>query len=146
MAAVPDLRPLRAPGRTCTRADPRPARAPAATRAGGRPRGRLGRPPGRASASGASGTSICAGSRTADDDEPVALVQDLAAAQLGREIRSGEVALEHLPARAVLEHPLRHLFVDVAVRPRGIHDDELARDAPCFSEEAFALGRPDMPL
>src|SRR5512132_376390 len=127
-----------APARTCTRAGRTGGCARAATRADSRLRRRRGRPRGLVAAKQSSGTS-CAGASRADDDEPAALVQHLAAAELGREPLAGEDALEHRPARAVPEHALfvaRRL--GARLMPRADHH-ELGRNPPRLGEKALTL-------
>src|SRR5512133_2172699 len=127
-----------APGRTCKRAARTAGCARAATRADNQPRRTRGKSRGPVAATRASGTS-CAGASRADDDEPAALVQHLAVAQLGRKLLAGEDALEHRPARAVIEHPCL-VALDRRGRPgHGGDDDELGRDAPRLGEEALAV-------
>src|SRR5207244_8160066 len=76
----------------------------------------------------------------ARDDEPVSLVQQLAAADLGCELRACEDALVHRPARAVLQHALlpAHRLGTRLARRRD--DDELGRDTPRLGEKAEPFG------
>src|SRR5262249_58549791 len=110
-------------------------RAPGATRAGTRPRGRRGTRGGPARATRATGTSSAAGSRRADGYE-VAPGVEHAAPELGREPVRREHPLEHLPARAVGQHALLPALGRVAVCAEAADDDELARDPPRLGEEA----------
>src|SRR5204862_5242235 len=102
---VPRPRRDPAPGRTCTRAGRSGRCGRARTRAGTLPRRTRGRHGGPVAATGGIDTTSAAASR-ADDDEVAALVQDVATAELGCELRAEEVALVDLPAGAVLEPTL----------------------------------------
>ena len=74
-----------------------------------------------------------------DGDEPAAVEEDLAAAELRGEPVRREVALVDLPARAVVEDPLLLLLGLDVVAQGGVDDDELARDAARLGEEALAV-------
>src|SRR5512132_2627629 len=62
-----------------------------------------------------------------------------AAAKLPRQLLRNEDALEHLPARAVLQHALVPAGGFFPLAQDGSHDDELARDASHLREEAKAV-------
>ena len=66
-------------------------------------------------------------------------MQDVAAAQLVRELLCAEVALEDAPRRPVVEHTLLVLGVDVRALARRVDEDQLARDAATLGDEALAL-------
>ena len=76
-----------------------------------------------------------------DRDEPAAIVQDGAAAQLVRELRRREVALVHLELPTAVEHtPLAALDRLLVGTPCGVDDDQPRCDPARLGEELLALG------
>ena len=72
-------------------------------------------------------------------DEPAAVEQDLAAAELGGEALAGEEALVDGVAGAIVEDALLPLLGLDVVAQRGVDDDELRGDAARLREK---LARP----
>src|SRR3954454_9149364 len=136
----------RAPDRRDRRAGRGAARSPASTRAGSRPRRRLGRRGGRARATAATGRTTGAASRCSHGDEPPAGEEGLAAAELRREPLRAEPPLVHLPARAIVEHPLLAGSVLLGRRARRVDDDELGCDTASLREKALAVRSVEVPV
>src|SRR3954452_19397049 len=88
----------------------------------------------------ATGSSSCdASQRRPHDDEPPAVEQHLAGAELGGQPGAAEIALVDLPFGAVLENPPLNLLVDCGVGPRGVDDDELCADSRRLAEQRVSL-------
>src|SRR5204862_8362844 len=122
-AAAPRPRPLPAPARTCTQAGHSGRSAPARIRADSRLRRTRGRPAGRVAARRATGRTS-GGASTAGNDEPAALVEDLAAAELRCELPSGEDTLVDGPTRPVLQTTLLPPLGQRPVLQTRCDDDE----------------------
>src|SRR5436309_12521154 len=138
MDAAPRLPRFPAPVRTCTPAGRTVRCGPATTRAESRPRRTRDRRGDRAGAKRATGTTSAAASR-AHDDEPATLVEHLAAAELRRELRAGEVALVHRPPRAVLEDAILESLAGTIGTNGCVDHDELRRDAPRLGQKPAPL-------
>ena len=72
-------------------------------------------------------------------DEPAARMEDAPGPELLGESLGREVALEDIPARAVIQHALLPLLGFHVVAERGIDDDELACDPARLGEEPQAV-------
>ena len=77
--------------------------------------------------------------RGSDGHEPAAREEDLAVAELGRELFRTEEALVDLPARAVVQHPLLPLDGLDVLAEGGVDDDELGSDAAGLGEKRDPL-------
>src|SRR5512132_2472099 len=127
------------------RAGSRRAERPAATRAEIPPRSRRGRRGCRAGARRSTGSASAVASR-ADGDEPAPGENRVAAAELGGEGLRLEVALENLPAGAVIQGALLPLLAgDVRLDGR-VDDHELPGHAPGLAAKRLPVGRLEMPV